>query len=293
MKIITLDNGRLKVDISTLGAEVVNVEKDGVKKIWDGKEEIWKGHSPILFPICSCLLGGYYEYKGKKYNLKPHGFAKKMEFEVVSEEKTSATFLLLPTSETKEVYPFDFEFRAHFKLDGDKLCVYYIVENKGNEPMYYNVGCHEAYMLDGTLNDYSILFEGEDKIYNTIYGENGLEQDKLEIELKDNKLNLSLDYFVGEFTHKGVKFNKDSIVIENVKNKRLTLLKGEDAEAELYFADFDHLVIWTCDNGFIAIEPWNGLPDFSNANHKIEDKKSISKLEGNSTKTYYHSIIFN
>ena len=293
MKIITIDNGMLKVDISTNGAEVVNVEKGGVKRIWDGKEEIWKGHSPILFPICSCLLDGYYEYKGKKYTLKPHGFVKKMEFEIVSEEKTSATFLISSNDETKQVYPFDFEFRVHYKLDDDKLCVYYIVENKGDEPMYFNVGCHEAYMLDGTLNDYSILFESEDKIYNTIYGKNGLEQDKLEIPLKDNKLNLDLDYFVGKFTYNGVEFDKDSIVIENVKNKRLTLLKGEVPELEIYYNDFDHLVIWTCDNGFIAIEPWNGLPDFSNSNHKIEDKKSISKIVANSTKTFYHSIIFN
>ena len=293
MKIVTLDNGTLKVDISTLGAEVINIEKDGVKKIWDGKEEIWKGHSPILFPICSCLLDGYYEYKGKKYSLKPHGFAKRMEFEVVSEEKTSATFLISSNEETKEVYPFDFDFRVHFKLNGDKLGVYYIVENKGNEPMYCNVGCHEAYMLDGTLNDYSILFESEDKMYNTIYGENGLEDGKLEIELVDNKLPLSLDYFVGKFTYNGVEFDKDSIVIENVESKRLTLLKGENPEVEIYFNDFKNLVIWTCDNGFIAIEPWDGLPDFSTSNHKIEDKKSITKVEVNESKTFYHSIKFN
>ena len=103
MKIVTLDNGTLKVDISTLGAEVVNIEKDGVKKIWDGKEEIWKGHSPILFPICSCLLDGYYEYKGKKYNLKPHGFAKRMEFDM----KSSANNLQLELLQFSDDVKFD------------------------------------------------------------------------------------------------------------------------------------------------------------------------------------------
>ncbi len=292
MQIITIDNGVLKVDVSSFGAEVINVECGGEKRIWEGNPEIWKGHSPVLFPICSGLLDGYYIYNGKKYEMKAHGFASRMEFEVVSAEKTSATFLLSSNEETKKVYPFDFNFRVHYKLNGDKLGVYYIVENKGEDTMYFNVGCHEAYKLNGDITNYSILFEGEDVIKNTIYGERLLEDDTRDILLDNSKFNLSLDYFTGEFTHNGVLCYNDSIIIENVKNKKLSLLKGDEVVADIYFADFDHLVIWTCSNGFIAIEPWNGLPDTYSTNHKIEDKKAISKVEPNESKTYYHSISF-
>ncbi len=292
MQIITIDNGVLKVNISSLGAEVISVKKDGKERIWEGDPQIWNGHSPILFPICSGLLGGYYEHEGKRYEMGAHGFAKKMEFEVISKENTSATFLLASNEQTKKVYPFDFEFRVHFKLNGDKLGVYYIVENKGSETMYFNVGCHEGYKLEGDIKEYSILFEGEDKLLNTIYGERLLESDVREISLNEGKLNLSLDYFNGEFTHNGVLCYNDSIIIENVKNKKLTLLRGEEEYVDVYFADFDHLVIWTCSNGFIAIEPWNGLPDTFDTNHQLKDKKAISSVEPNESKTYYHSILF-
>ena len=293
MKIITIDNGILKAQISSFGAELISVEKDGKQKIWDANPEIWNGHCPVLFPICGCLLDGYYEYEGEKYQLKAHGFASRSEFEVVSEEKTSATFLLKANEETKKVYPFDFEFRVHFKLDGDKLCVYYIVENNGNKTLYCNVGCHEAYAIDGNLSDYSILFEGEDKLLNTIYGERFLEDDKREIKLVNNRLQLDPSYHKGEFMHNGVLCYNDSIIVENIKNKKLTLFKGDEPIVDIYYADFDHLVIWTEGVGFVAIEPWNGLPDAYNTNHNLKDKKSIDKVEPNSTKTYYHSITFN
>lgn len=293
MKIVTIDNGILKAQISSFGAELISVEKDGEQRIWDGNPKFWEGHSPVLFPICGCLLDGYYEYDGKKYELQPHGFASRSEFEVVSEEKTSATFLLKASEETKKVYPFDFEFRVHFKLDGDKLCVYYIVENKGNKTLYCNVGCHEGYALDGKLEDYYILFEGEKSVLNTLYGERLLEDDKKEMELNNGKLQLSMKNHEGEFINNGVLCYNDSIIIENIKNKKLTLLKGDEPKIDIYYADFDHLVIWTACDGFIAIEPWNGLPDAYNTNHKLEDKKSIDKIDPKSSKTYYHSIIFN
>ncbi|MBO5926981.1 MAG: aldose 1-epimerase family protein [Clostridia bacterium] len=293
IKTITIKNDEIKVDISTLGAEVVNVEKNGAKRIWEGKVEIWSGHSPILFPICSKLKDGTYEYNGKKYQMPSHGFTRRSVFEVVSEEKSSATFLLSSNEEIKKQYPFDFELRVHFKLDKNKLCVYYIVENKGSEVMYFNVGCHEAYAIDSELKNYSILFEGEDKIENTLFSERLLETDKSEILLKDNKLQLKMDYFNGEFMHNGVLCYNDSIIIENVKNKSVTLLKGEEPIIDVYFADFNHLVIWTGGEGFIAIEPWNGLPDTYNCSGKLKDKKAIDKVEPSSSKTFYHSIVFN
>lgn len=294
MKIVTIDNGILKAQINSFGAELISVEKDGKQRIWEGNPEYWKGHSPVLFPICGYLSDGYYEYDGKKYELQPHGFASRSEFEVVSEEKTSATFLLKANEDTKKVYPFDFEFRVHFKLDGDKLCVYYIVENNGNETLYCNVGCHEAYALSEKFEDYSIYFDGQDKINNTLYSERLLEEDKKEITLNDGKLFLDMKNHEGEFMHNGVLCFNDSIIIENIKNKRLSLLNGKgESEIDIYYQDFDHLVIWTCSKGFIAIEPWNGLPDAYNTNHKLEDKKSIDKIEPKTTKTYYHSITFN
>ena len=61
----------------------------------------------------------------------------------------------------------------------------------------------------------------------------------------------------------------------------------------LYYNDFENLVLWTekC-APFIAIEPWNGLPDLFDTDGNLETKKGILTVEKGEQKTYYHSITF-
>ena len=90
-KIVTLSNNNLTVKMSPLGAEIISITAFGKERIWQGDEEFWAGHAPILFPFCGGLLDDEYVFNGKKYSGVPkHGFAKRNEFTVVSEEKTQA-----------------------------------------------------------------------------------------------------------------------------------------------------------------------------------------------------------
>ncbi len=292
MENVIIKNDCLEVEISPLGAEMIKIKYNGEDKLWCGDESIWKGHSPILFPICGRLLNGYFIYNDKKYELAPHGVAKSSVFEVVSQEKTQATFLISSNEETKNVYPFDFNFRVHFKLSGNKICIYYIVENLSQSVMYFNVGCHEAYALNDSMEKYSINFSENDSLDNLVYGPNMMEYDSLKIALEDGNLPLSLDYFVGEFENKGRTVKKDSIILENIKSKEVSLLKNNEEIMSIYFRDFDNLVIWTKSDRYIAIEPWNGMPDYFDTDHKLENKKHIDKLEKGQTKSFYHSISF-
>ena len=94
-QIITIDNGILKVEINSFGAEMISVKKYGEDKLWCGDPNVWAGFSPILFPYCGGLKNNTTIYNGVKMeNLPKHGFAKNCEFEVVSHEKTSACFLI-------------------------------------------------------------------------------------------------------------------------------------------------------------------------------------------------------
>jgi galactose mutarotase-like enzyme len=290
MENVVIKNDCLEVEISPIGAEMVRIKYNGEDKLWCGDESVWKGHSPILFPICGRLLNGYFLYDGKKYELQPHGVAKTSVFEVVSSEKTSATFLISSNEETKKVYPFDFNFRVHFKLQGDKICIYYIVENLSKKDMYFNVGCHEAYALNEDMKNYSIKFSENDSLNNLVYGENMMEYDGLTIDLKDKTLPLNLDYFVGSYEHKGKTIKKDSIILENIQSKEVTLLKNDEEVLSIYYKDFDNLVIWTKSDKFVAIEPWNGMPDYFDTDHKLENKKHIDKIKSGETKSFYHSI---
>lgn len=285
-KIVTIKNDCLEVQISTLGAEIISIKKEGEEKIWQGDPKVWEGHAPILFPVCGCIWNGFYTLGDQKYEIGAHGFARKKEYAVVSEEKTQATFLLEADELTKKSYPFDFKFRVMFKLSGDTLGIYYIVENHGDSTMYYNVGCHEGFNTQNKVDGYYIKFDKDyDKLDNSLLTENfiNLKTNKVEVGKKGVSLG---EFFIPEN-------DGESMIFENISSKRLSLFKEDKELLSVYYQDFDHLVLWTEGGAdFIAIEPWNGLPDVYKCDNKLETKKSISKLDAKSTKTFYHSITF-
>ena len=285
-EIISLSNNNVEVKISTLGAELISAKVDGVEKLWQGGGDFWRGTAPILFPFCGNTFGGYYNFKGKDYQINSHGFARKTEFKVVSKQKTQVTFLIESTPETKAVYPFDFKFRVMCKLNGYSIGVYYIVENFTSEDMYFNVGSHESYRLEGDLGDYYIRFENnETQLTNSLLKDNFITGKTEQIAL--TKYGLKIEDF---FT---LENDGNSVIVENVKSKRVTLNKNGEDLLSVYYNDFPHMVIWTQHGApFIAIEPWNGLPDKYESNHLLTEKYSVDKIGANETKTFYHSITF-
>ncbi len=285
-KIVTIKNDNLEVQISTQGAEILSVKKAGEEKIWQGDPKFWVDRAPILFPVCGCIWNGFYLLNGNRYEMVPHGFVKKKEFEVVAEEKTQVTFLFESDEETKKIYPYDFKFRVMFKLNGDTLGVYYIVENHGDTDMYYNVGCHEGYATKNAVDGYYVKFDKDtDELDTSIFIEKFLANKTDKMKVGEKGVNLK-EFFIPENDGK-------SILFENLPSKRLSLFKGDKEVLSVYYPDFDHLVLWTRSGAdFIAIEPWNGLPDVHSCDNVLETKKSVSKLEPKSTKSFYHSITF-
>ena len=285
-EIISLSNSNVEIKISTLGAELISAKIDGVEKLWQGGGNYWSGTAPILFPFCGNVFGGYYNFKGKDYEINSHGFARKTEFKVVSKQKTQVTFLIESTPETKAVYPFEFKFRVMYKLSGYSIGIYYIVENYSSEDMYFNVGSHESYRLDGDLGDYYIRFEDDDKeVTNSLLKENFITGKTEKIALTEHGLKIK-DFFT-------LENDGNSVIVENVKSKRVTLNKNGEDMLSVYYNDFSHIVIWSQYTApFIAIEPWNGLPDKYGSNHILTEKYSVDKISAGESKTFYHSITF-
>lgn len=295
-KIIRLENENISVEISTFGAEIQKLVAFGKEIIWQGDKAFWGGHSPVLFPICSSLTNGYFTYEGKKYDsFRMHGFAKKSEFEVLSCEKSSVTFSLSWNEEFLKAYPFKFEFKINYVLSKDNLKVYYIVENHDNKKMYFNVGAHEAYYLEGDFEDYSLEFEDErDYIDFTEFVNGGLGYGKHRIDLDNKKLHFDYDYYrgVGYKTKEGYD-SPGSILLEDFKARRFNLLYKDEFVLSIYAKDFDYLVLWTVPGAhFIAIEPWNGITDMYDSDGDICKKKGIDTVEPNEAKIFYHSISF-
>ncbi len=136
-KLITVKNDKIAITVSTLGAEIQTVSANGRDYLWNGDEKILERSRPVLFPICGGLKEDKYTFGGSEYTLNKHGFAKLMEFEVEAQGDGYAVFLLKSTPETKKNYPFDFELRIKYALDGDSVHVEYEVDNKSATDMYF------------------------------------------------------------------------------------------------------------------------------------------------------------
>ena len=160
----TIKNESMSVTIETLGAELQSITgADGTEYLWYGDAEYWRGRATNLFPYVGRMTDGNYIYKGKKYPMGPHGFARNMEFAAQQESESSVTFTLTDTAETRECYPFSFTFSVVYTLVGAELRMIYRVENKGDETMYFGLGGHPGFRLpleEGRcFEDYSITFE--------------------------------------------------------------------------------------------------------------------------------------
>ncbi len=293
-KLVTIQNESIIVTISTFGAEVQSIKYLDRERLWQADEKFWNCHSPLLFPICGRLNGGYYIHNDKKYEMRIHGIARNSEFEILSHEKTSITLGFSSSEESKKVYPFDFKYKVMYKLNGDAMQTYYFVENTGSEPLYYNVGSHEAYVINGAnLEDYSIKFEDGETVKATSIIEDAMTDEKYELPTYKGVFPIKSAYFDMKSIMPNGHPSADSVVIEDVPSKRATLLYKGEPTLSVYYNDFKNMVIWTTlQADYLAIEVWSGIPDVKNTTHVLSEKKGIEKLEKGESKTYYHSVTF-
>ncbi len=281
-EVIKISNGTLKAAISTMGAELVSLERDGFENIWEGDPKIWGGHAPILFPVCGQLRDGKYTYCGKEYFMDGHGFAKNSLFALEEKSEASATFLLKSNEETLSVYPFCFEFRVRFTASGSTLITEYIITNTDEKEMYFSIGSHEAYVCPEGIEEYSLVFSSEENLENSLLTGPFLNHQKEDFGVA-SEFPLKYEYFPP----------RDTLVFEKLKTRSVTLLhRPTGRKVTVDFEGSDKLLIWTMDNcRYLCIEPWCGLPDYVDTNYDITQKAGIITLAPKETISKAHTII--
>lgn len=276
----TIKNEFLEVEINHKGAELASIMKAGKNYIWDIDTKFWDKTSPILFPIVGGLKEDSYEYKGGKYQLPRHGFAREYDFELISKTENSALFSLNYSEETLKIYPFKFTLNIEYYLIDNQVFIKYKIKNNSNEKMYYSIGAHPAFSIEGKLDDYALKFDQSENLITHHLHDNLFSWETSEINLEGKILPLKYPLF-----------EKDAIVLKNSATSFLTLLKNNSPELKINFPDFPFLGIWTKkDAPFICIEPWLGIADSHNSTGKIEEKEGIQILEGNSEQTFEWSV---
>ncbi len=280
-KEIKISNGYIDVVISTMGAEMKSITKNGKEMLWCGDPAVWPAQTPLMFPICGGLKDDKFIYNGKEYNLEKHGYGRKVEFELEKADNESATFLLVSNEESHKVYPFDYELRVTYTLDKTKVNIKYDVKNTTDGEMYFSIGGHEGYACPEGIEEYSVIFpETEDLVSNILNG-NLLEHNTRNLGNGTKELQLKYEYFA-----------IDAQVFLNLKSKKATLRhRATGEERTVYFDGFDFFLLWTKPGAkYICMEPWCGCQDFMDSDYDITKKRGIIKLEKGETCVKVHSI---
>ncbi len=280
---IKISNNQIDVEISTLGAEIRSIIKDGQQLLWQGDPTFWTGRAPVLFPICGGLKDGKYVFEGKEYYLPRHGFARNSEFEIGYSGGDKAEFILKSNDKTKDVYPFDFELRVIYTLINSTIKVDYEIKNTGNKDMYYSIGSHEAYACPEGIENYSVLFEEKENLDSYIPENSLISYNTINFGRNTNKLQLKKELF-----------DNDSVIFGSLKSRKATLINNiTGREATVEFPDCPYMLIWTVPGaGYVCLEPWCGLADFVDSNYDIKVKKGINKLETGKIDVKTHMITF-
>lgn len=273
-----LYNDLLKVSVRDLGAEIQSIKsvKTGIEYLWQGEKPYWGDRATVIFPICGRLFEGKYTYQGKEYSMIIHGFAKKSVFSVIEHTPEKIVLELKANDFTREQYPFEFNLKLIYTLQGDKITQTFVVNNTDQKDLIFTVGGHPGFNVpwkDGEkYEDYYLEFANDKPQYNIYFNEDGLYNGRKEIyPMTDGKIiPLSHDLFDNDaiFLQDGAK----EVSLKSKKNNTTIIVKYDDMTRVGFWKDEKTTA------PFICIEPWCGIPASAGIMDDLETKAEMTHL---------------
>ncbi len=270
---IKLENDLLEVTINSFGAELSSItgKETGTQYLWDADEKFWKRSAPVLFPFVGSLKNKKYTVDGKDYPMGQHGFARDMEFSVVSETKDEAWFELRSNDDTLAKFPFEFVLKIGYRLDGNDIKVTWHVENPGDKELLFSIGGHPAFMCpvteDGKQSDYYLKFDADKALtYGLLSGDGLLDRD-------DYLLGVDINGYCAIDEH---MFDKDALIIEHFQASKVSLCTPDKKPYLTVSFDAPLFGLWSpAGKGapFVCIEPWYGRCDRADFSGELKDRE--------------------
>lgn len=196
-----------------------------------------RGGIPILFPICGNLPNDSYQYNNKSYQLKQHGFARDLPWQVReqnTEDSASITLVLNSNRQTLAVYPFEFQLTFTYQLQGNRLQIIQDFTNLSQEKMPFSVGLHPYFWV-----------KDKSQLSLAIPATEYQDQHSLEI----SQFNNGFDWDENEID---VIFHSlhDSTTIISDRQRRFQI--------QINYSDlYSQLVLWTVKGkDYVCLEPW-------------------------------------
>ncbi|HZF63915.1 MAG TPA: aldose 1-epimerase family protein [Chitinophagaceae bacterium] len=272
----TIENEQLKVEVDKKGAELQSIfsKEHSLEYMWNADPAFWNKRSPVLFPIVGALKDSTYHYQNESFSLPRHGFAREMNFSVQEQTEDAIVFLLESNEETRENYPFEFQFFIKYLLLDAELSVTYGVWNKGHEEMFFSVGGHPAFkvpLVEGTTyEDYRLQFEKNETLGRWQISPDGLIENH-QVPLLQDSNTIAL---------KKELFKDDAIVLKHLRSDSVKLMSAKTSHGiDFNFNGFPYLGIWASPGAdFVCIEPWCGIADSVDTQQDLTKKEGIRQL---------------
>ena len=254
--------------VDTLGGELISYKNCGKEYIWTGDKEYWSGHAPVLFPFVSALKDWKVSFGGRSFSMTTkHGFARKSQFELAECTNTKAVFTLASNDATKAQYPYDFLLTVTHEIAENGYKTTYAVKNTGKSEMQFCIGGHAGFCVDGSAEDYELKFEKPENLDLYYTDAESLFSEDYKIKKRIESDTFAIDYD---------DYDVDCIIARDTRSQKVRLVKKSDGKGiEFDYTGFKVLTLWTPPKKkapFFCLEPWNGLPAFTNESGNFEDK---------------------
>lgn len=273
-----LKNDILTVLVKEHGAELASIRKDSTEYLWQADPAFWGRHSPVLFPIVGSVWDKKYRVDGKEYELGQHGFARDMDFTLVSGSESEVLYRLESDEDTLGKYPWPFVLEIAYRLHGNKLDVIWEVENPGNDDMYFQIGAHPAFYYpdyDPETEERGFLsFDRFEDLECIRIKEKGCVDAVTKYPLpvpEDGMMPVRRDTFDAI----------DTIMLQDSQIGRVVLHRNDGTPWLALSFDAPVVGIWsppTRNAPFICLEPWYGRCDRAGYEGDYKDKDWVSRL---------------
>lgn len=269
---IRLHSDTFSAWIDPQGAQL-SVLRDALGRdlLWHGDPAFWTGRAPILFPIVGALSEGQYRWRGRRYSLPRHGFARNSRFEVTKPGDQAARFELVQDADTLKVYPFEFRLEVVFSIAGPAFEVEATVHNTGKVPLPASLGFHPAFRwpLPGTTaarDLHYIEFDQDETAPIHRLDAQGLQAgNSSPTPVQARRLALS-----------DALFDEDVAIFEQPLSRSLIYGASTGPRLRLSFGPISHLGIWSKPGaGFVCIEPWRGVADPAGFTGELDAKPGV------------------
>jgi galactose mutarotase-like enzyme len=277
----SLSSAELSAEIDPRGAQLsVLRDRDGRDLLWSGDSAIWAGRAPLLFPIVGVLAGGSYRLGSAHYALSRHGFARDKVFTVENAGTAAATFVLQPDPSTLAVYPFQFELRTRYELNGATLSVNTEIRNRGAADMPASFGYHPGFRWP--------LPYGEPRAAHVIDFES---DEPGSVRRIDSAGLLTPAHYPTPVASRQLALNDalfqdDVLIFDKIKSRSVVYGAVAGPKLRIGFPDAVYLGLWTKPGApFICIEPWHGITDNQGFTGDFMEKPGIFVLKGGAALT--------